>query len=227
MAKTKGTELVVIEAKTYAVVAQKELTAIVADNLDGEPLDEFDLPQIKTPSGGATVWTVPASTGDENTDTIEGVVIHVGKRRQYWESPDPSGEPPDCSSRDLVTGQGNPGGPCGVCPHNEFGTSVKQSGEPGRGKACKESRAIFMYRASDHMPIVLSCSPASLGVWKKYLLGLKQNYYHTITRFTLGGEKNADGIKYAELQPTQVGLVPDELKDFFKEIATQAKKTFQ
>lgn len=225
--KTKSTALTVIDPKSYAVLdPNAESVAMVGSNLAGESISEFDLDQVKTPSGGVTIWTVPTITGEENVDSIEGIIVHVAKRRQYWASTDPSGQPPDCHSRDMLRGIGNPGGDCEQCPHNEFGSSKKGGGGSGRGKACKETRAVFLVRPTDNLPIVVNFSPGSLKNLKQYLLKLPAPYFQVITRLTLEKQKNADGIAYAQIRPTMVERLPAESVDRIREYAVALQKTF-
>lgn len=219
--KPQATALAVIDPKGYAVMDDDtgNIGEVMAENLAGEEIDEFDLLQVKVPSGGATVWSVPNTSGSEdNADTIDGIILHVGKRRQFWADKDPSGNPPDCSSRDMITGVGNPGGPCEKCPKNEFGSAAN-----GHGKACKETRALFLVRQGDHLPIVISVSPASLSHFKKYILGLKVPYSGVVTRLSLGKTKNADGIQYSEIKFQSIGLLPQEAIDKLKKYGAALK----
>ena len=97
-----------------------EVGEIIAELFGRTGPDRFDLGQIKVPSGqGPAMWAVPTLEGeDEAVKTIDGVVIATQDIRVYYRTSfedSGGGVPPDCSSADSVTGQGNPGGSCAEC----------------------------------------------------------------------------------------------------------------
>lgn len=151
----------------------QEARELLADALGGDSLSIADLDRIKVPSGGGTSWEVPTLDGDTAKKVIEGVVIHRATRRAYWpysmeDRPDDSDGTPDCQSNDGVQGFGDPGGPCNECPMNEFGSDIKG----GPGKACKETRQLFVLTPDDLLPLVVTVPPASLANVKTYFLRL-------------------------------------------------------
>lgn len=222
MATTKEkTALTVVEPKEYAILAGSDVGSLVASNLAGETISEFDLDQIKVPGGGGTRWTIPSVSGEEDAEAIEGIIVHVGKRRQYWETADPTGEPPDCFSKDMVIGKGTPGGECGNCPMNEFG-----SAKNGHGKACKESRAVFLVRSGDHLPIVVNVPPGSLKNLKQYLMRLPAPFFQVVTRLTLRKEKNADSITYSQVVPQMVQRLDADITPKIESYAKELQKVF-
>lgn len=216
------TAIAVIDAKQYAVLdPASNVAELVAMNLAGDDVSEFDLDMVKVPSGGGTTWIVPSLAGDEETKAIEGIIVHIAKRRQYWASSDPTGDPPDCYSRDMLKGIGNPGGECETCPMNQFGSAKNE-----RGKACKEVCALFIVRASDHMPIVVNCPPGSLKNIKQYRLRLPLPYFQVVTRLELSKVQNKDGIAYSEIRPSMVGKLPAESIDAMRAYAGNLQKAF-
>lgn len=202
----ESTELSIVSLEGFVVVDQVEsVTAVLAANMDGEGLSEFDLTQVKVPGAGGTIWSVPGLTGDEDCKELVGVIAYVGKRRAYWEGADPTGDPPDCHSKDMIRGIGNPGGVCEVCPKNEFGSARNE-----RGKACKELRALFILRQGDRLPIVVVVPPGSLKAFKTYMYRLPVPYYHCLSSLSLKKVTNKDGVAYAEIQFAMVGSIqPD------------------
>ena len=178
-----------------------EQQQILKDNLAGESVGVGDLARVKVPAGGVTSFTIPSIAGDKTTKEIEGVIIHVARRRAYWENPNPSNEQPDCSSNDCINGVGNPGGDCATCPMNEFGTALKQGGGQGRGKACKESTLLFMLTPGSTMPIVVVCPPGSLKAVRQYRLNLNCAYFACVTKLELEKVPNKDGIPFARIVP--------------------------
>lgn len=189
----------------YAVLADTQrVLEVIRANLSGDTISEFDLDQIRIPSGGSTTWTVPSLTGPAPEDILEGIIVLTQRRRTYWETADPSGEPPDCFSKDMLTGVGRPGGQCAVCPLNEWGSAAK-----GEGKACKESRLLFFVRATDIMPCVVIVPPSSLKPIKNYLLKLPVPYSSAVTRLRLVQERSRSNIAYAEIVPEFVGTLDE------------------
>jgi hypothetical protein len=220
--KEPSTALAPHDHTRYAILDPNSQAAnLVGSNLAGENVSEFDLDQVKVPGGGGTIWEVPSVHGPENVEAIEGIIVHIGKRRQFWAEQDPTGDPPDCHSKDMVTGIGNPGGPCEQCKFNQFGSSKNE-----RGKACKESRAVFLCREGDNLPIVVNIPPGSLKNLKQYLMRLPAPYFQVITRLKLSKVKNKDGIGYAEVRPELVAPLPGEVAGNVREYAISLQKTF-
>lgn len=220
-------ELAVVDPKTYAILdPSQDVKGLVAANLNGESISPFDLTRLKVPAGGGTAWDVPTLGGSEMQKAIEGVVIHVGRRRAYWESQDPSGDPPDCSSTNGVDGRGNPGGFCDLCPLNEFGSA---KGNSGRGKACKESRLLFVMRATDRIPIVVSAPPGSLKAIKQYALKLSNHGYPifgVVTKLELVKTQNKDGIAFSQIKPSVAATLPPEAVQAVRVFAASLKDLF-
>lgn len=209
MAK-KATKTDLIDPSTYVVLGDHgEALEAMSFNLQGEQIDEFDLDRVKVPAGGMTVFQTPEG---DTVKEIDGILISIGQRRAYWEKPfgDGGNVPPDCSSTDGLVGIGDPGGNCAHCPFNQFGTAIKQDGSQGRGKRCRESRALFVIRAEDRLPLVITAPATSLKGVKQYLMKLPVRRTQAITRFSLVEDKSADGIKYARIVVEYVGKLPDE-----------------
>lgn len=220
-------ELAVLDPKTYAILdPSQDVKALVEANLSGESISPFDLARVKVPAGGGTAWDVPTLGGSEMQKAIEGVVVHVGRRRAYWASQDPSGDPPDCSSTDGENGVGDPGGLCDLCPLNAFGSA---KGNSGRGKACKESRLLFVMRASDRLPIVVSAPPGSLKAIKQYALQLSNHglpIFGVVTKLELVKTQNKDGIAFSQIKPSVAATLPPEAVQAVRVFAASLKDLF-
>ncbi len=196
-----STELMTLTPDLYpALDPSNERVKTLRENLAGEELALADLNRIRVPAGGGLKWQIENASGVEVLDALEGVILHIAKRRAYWSNPNPTNTPPDCASTDLLIGIGTPGGACKACPFYQFG-----SGKNGHGKACKETRIIFVLRRGQVLPDVLAVPPASLRALKTYLLRLSLPKYHVITQFTLEGAKNGDGIAYARIAFKAIG----------------------
>jgi len=176
---------------------QSELAELIRDTLEGESLHAHDLDRVKVPSGGSTTWEVPSLDGEVSMKVIEGVIVSRATRRAYWSNPEPTDEAPQCSSEDGVEGVGDPGGPCTECPFNEWGSSPK-----GAGKACKETRQLFVVQPDSLIPIVVTVPPASLANVKAYLLRLLRAQIKgtdVITKISLEKVNNKQGTPYARV----------------------------
>lgn len=193
--------------------------SLIRANLAGDEVGVGDLDRIKVPSGGGLTWNVPALEGERQEKALEGIILHVARRRAFWRDPQPKGTQPDCSSADCVTGHGDPGGPCASCPMNEFGSAIRQGGGQGRGKACKEVALLFLLRPGQNLPEIVSVPPGSLKAVKQYRLKLQVPYFAAITRLELERKSNKDGISFAQIKPTYVGAIPAEAAAEVKKFA--------
>lgn len=211
-------QLAVVDINRFLTLADANSAELIQHNLSGESVGEFDLSQVRVPAAGGTAWELP---GADPAKSFDGIIVHVARRRAYWQSSVPSGDPPDCYSKDLLHGVGNPGGECESCPNNEFGTSGNE-----RGKACKESRTLFVCRESDMLPLALHVPASSLKPLKKYMLTLKQPYWMLLTRFSLVKRSNKDGVNYAEIEFSTVGALPAEHVQRIKDYALGLGKVF-
>lgn len=125
-----------------------------------------EFPRVKIPAGGQLSFEVPNPDDPEDPTpmkTLEGVIVLQHTANSYWAEADANGQPPDCASADGEAGYGNPGGRCGGCPLNQFG-----SGEGGLGKACKNMKNLYLLRSGDRLPLLLSLPPTSLKGFRQY-----------------------------------------------------------
>jgi hypothetical protein len=186
----------------------RNIKQVLRANLGSDELRPEDLERVTVPGSGGTVWTVNTVDGPVETKELIGVVVHTQTTRAYWETSfeqSGGGTPPQCVSRDGLTGIGIPGGDCMNCKFNQF-----ESDSKGRGKACQESRLIFIVLKDEILPIVVKAPATSLKGAKKYLLGLTSRNHpvHSVfTKLTLEKDKNADGILYAKIVMSKVGTV--------------------
>jgi hypothetical protein len=183
-------------ALTMPEEERKEVMAAFAVNCASGSITEFDLPRIKVASGTA-LWLIPDLEGDTTAPAIEGVVVHARDNRTYYKSKDAGNVPPDCSSRDGLTGSGTPGGDCSSCPLAQWDSA--QDG--GEGQACKQSKQLFMLRGTSMLPEVVSIPPTSLKAVRQFFLKLvtqRVPYHHCILRIELEKAQNAQGKPYGK-----------------------------
>ena len=227
MAKKQETALVKFpNLKDFAVVnVPPKMAALLAENTGGRKLTAFDLDRIKFPSGGGLAWEVPTMEGEPDINReIAAIIIAKRRGRVYYDAPfDGQSNPPTCFSEDGITGIGEPGGQCAVCPLNEFGS------DSGGGKACSEREVLFLLRRQDAIPIVLSVPSTSLRGLNKYFLRLTSHgrpFWRVESTIGLENTKNKSGIEFSRLKITTGAiLTPDEVARV-GEIAIQMREIF-
>lgn len=201
-----------------------ELQEILADNLGGEQINEFDLPIVKMPSGGGAFWEVPSLGGVAAENHIEGVVVAFKRTRSYWKNSEPDGSPPDCVSNDTITGVGDPGGECATCPFAQFGSDKDE-----RGQACTEREVWFVLQKDAYLPIVVTLPPTSLAAARKYRVQLSTNgisISHVVTRLGLTTEANPTGQSYSKAVVSLGALLDPEDRVKSRAYAESMRETF-
>lgn len=208
-----STELATIPAGGYLALSQDpaEIEAIIAENLGGQEITEFDLPRVKVPSGGGKTWEVPSLGGIEPATTLEGIVVHFKLTRAYWPAKQDSGTPPACRSDNGIVGIGDPGGHCKTCPLAQFGTALDDAGDPAPGQACNAKEIWFMLRPGSFLPIVVALPATSLKAAKQYRVGTLgsagMRLPSVVTQIALEGDKNAKGDSFSKAVPSVAGIL--------------------
>ncbi len=137
----------------------------LAEDMEGIGMS---FPRIKIPAGGALQFEIPS--GDpENPDyakTLEGILLFSHDSFTYWAEGNEYDDNahPLCLSMDGKLGIGEPGGSCSTCVLNQYGTAAE-----GRGKACKNQRALYLLRSGDFMPLQVTLPPTSLKPFREFL----------------------------------------------------------
>ena len=181
---------------------------IIRENLKNQPLSYqlFDI--VKSPSGGATSFTVPGVAGDEIYKELTGIVLDYATPRAYWDTPDPvEGTPPVCYSPDSL--MSHEGKPCNRCPFNDFGSKDGES----NAKACKESVTIFLLRPDNIMPIIIRVPVSSKLIFQRYmtrLIGKMMPLCGVVTKITLEKTTNKTGQPYSLYKFEAVGTLSTE-----------------
>lgn len=185
---------------------------IVKENLGGLDMSPNDFERLKFPSGGSQSWEVFGLDGEaEFVKSIDGIVLMQKTTRNYWqEAYTGEGSPPNCQSKDLISGVGNPGGLCATCPYAQWG-----SGKDG-GQACKLVSTLFVLKPGEMLPVIVPVPVTSVGVIKKFMLGLASKsikYSNAILGFGLVPDQNKGGIKYSKIKPRLIAVLPPEAKE--------------
>lgn len=200
---TNEQALTVSQPLAIAEYDPQEVALIVKENTGGR-LSAFDLARVHIPTGGGTVWDL----GTEAGKTFDAVILYQRAVRAYWSRPleESGNQPPDCRSNDLEMGIGDPGGLCAVCPFNDFGTA-----RTGGGKACRETKMLFVLQPDSLIPSLLIVPPTSLKNVRQYMLGLASKgapYYGVLTRFALE-RVDGRGNPYSRLVLANAGKLTD------------------
>ena len=186
--------------------------------------------RIKVPSGGGLAFEVPGENPDEPDlqKEFSAVILYHHPILSYYKEKYTGGsEAPDCSSMDGISGVERETGDlrsCKDCPLNQFGT-----GENG-GKACKTKRRIFILRAGEAFPTLLTLPTASISDYSKYIMrllskGRKSN--QVVTKFGLKKDSNKTGITFSKVTLAyERDLTEPELENIYKmsdQVKTLAK----
>ena len=184
-----------IDYDGYLALKKFDFNTVVSEEMDG--LNTV-FERIKMPSGGTTLFKMPADDTDEPSFVKEfsAVILYHHPIRAYFKTKFTGAtNPPDCGSLDAVKGYGEPGGDCRNCIYNEFDT-----GENG-AKACKERQRLYLLREGEIFPMLLSLPTGSLKEFSRYLMriltkGIKSN--EVVTKFSLTTATNKGGIVYTK-----------------------------
>ena len=172
---------------------------IISENLKNQPLSHSLFDIVKSPSGGATSFTVPGIAGDEMVKELTGIILDYNTPRAYWDTPDPvEGTPPVCYSRDsMISYEGKP---CSKCVYNEFGSKDNGNGGESNGKACKESVLLYLLRPDNIIPLIVRVPVSSKMLFLRYTTRLVSSLTPisgVVTRITLEKATNKTGQPYA------------------------------
>jgi hypothetical protein len=191
----QSTSLAATVNSGYIALANNVLD-IIGENLKNQPLSYqlFDI--VKSPSGGATVFSVPGLSGEEAEKELTGIILDYTTPRAYWDTPEPiEGEPPACFSRNSLVS--HDGKPCSRCPYNDFGSNPK---EDSNAKACKESVMLFLLRPDNILPLIVRIPVSSKLIFQRYmtrLIGRMIPLSGVVTRITLEKATSKTGKPYA------------------------------
>ncbi len=213
-------ELAIVNYSIDALAMGVEAMNNLYEELGADAQPEFAT--AKTPSSGMTAWSIKAFKDDDDpeiTKAIEGVIVHAHKTNAWWKDDldQAGGQMPDCRSNDGVTGIDTEGvrHACADCPHNKFGS------DGGRGKACKNSRVLYVLRQGDILPIKVTLAPTGNRPYDKYVESLiipkkrgqkPMRPAHVITKISLKCETSAGGQKYSLPVFECVGMLDEDAR---------------
>ena len=184
-------------ALTMSEEEKRETMAAFVENCGDGSISEFTLPRIKVANGMAQWIVEDVIDGEKPVPSIEGVIVHIHDSRAYYASKQAGNVPPDCSSRDGITGIGKPGGNCKTCPLAQWDSAEGDS----NAQACKASKQLFMLIGDSVLPTVVSLPPTSLKAVEKFKLQMvtkRMQYRHAIVRISLMKATNKAGQPYGK-----------------------------
>ena len=225
MAKNKTTTVAKLDGYVMDLAVAQNLVDTVRENVGGN-LSSADFERIRVPSGGGQLWEIDTLDGPVGVKSIEGVLIYARDARAYWEhgiDDGVGGSPPDCSSDDGVVGIGSPGGACSACPMNRFGSKISADGKASNGKACKQTRDLFVLRKGEVLPSLIQAPPGSLKNVRTFFVRLAvRNRPYTSVVLSLALEQatqKGGGNKYSRIVPTVAAQLEGEELDRVKAYA--------
>ena len=207
--KKQNSAVARIEPSSYALIKADEEALAVMAAAAAEGITMTSFPKIKVPSGGGNAWDIDG----EPLKHFDGIILyHKPVKSFYRKAYGEDGQtnaPPDCSSIDMLTGVGDPGGECRLCPYNQYH-------KDGSGKECSDRTFLFILRPDSMLPYFLNAPPGSFGNRRDYtntvLAGRGVWPWQVITRFALTQDKSKAGnITYSRITFENMGpLSADE-----------------
>lgn len=205
-----------VAKKATAEVAAVDYEALglsVDSNLEGVEAST-GLPEIEVVHA-AGLFKMPDAT---TCQKFEAVILDTHRTNSYWGPEQETGSMPKCFSKDGITpteqSEEKQSEKCADCTMNTFGTQVKDDGSIGRGKACLNSRQLYLMMPGNKLPFKLQASPTSIKAIEKYLILLandKKPYIGVVTQFALKSATNkASGQQYQQLELSRGDLLPKE-----------------
>lgn len=222
--ESQSNGIAVYDGQFAALDKDSDFGALVAENLGGEGLRPTDLHRVTFPRE-TPVWELSDPTADDGTRIVQelvGVPVRQTVIRQFYlDAYSGGGVAPDCTSPDGVHGYVNSeagtnsvtlfdgrvvayGGDCMRCPLNQWESDLKG----GRGKACREYRAVMLLQPNAPLPIVLRLPPTQLGAWRAFGLALVEARValsHAVVGLSI--RKKDDNL---ELIGRLIGVLPPE-----------------
>ena len=243
MAKNKKTTaLATLEtfsiANRYEGMDPEMMEELEDEMSDLDPESGITCRKIKIPSGGGLAYEVQ---GEEETDVeymkeIKAVVVFTHRVNGFWAGAygdDDQNKAPVCSSIDGKTGVRIDSGEvisCETCPLNQFGSATDQKGEPGKGKACKNMRRLYLMMDNDPNFYLLTVPPTSIKDVNKQLAKIMAGgtpYTGLVLKLTLEKTKNAAGVEYSKVVISKAGLLSTAVSAAAKEMRRQIKQQYQ
>lgn len=186
-----------------------EYDSSLKENIDGE---RNAAPVIKI-LHGADLFRLPDM---HTTDKFSGVILFKIHNRMWYENKDDdSKRPPDCSSRDAITGslpRDNKTGRFGDCRSCSLSQLIRLDDKTVKASPCGEKVRLLVLMDGSSIPYVLSAPTKSLREVSDYMSILVARglpYFSVRTQFSL--VHNSKGqMEWNELKMANTGVLTKE-----------------
>lgn len=116
------------KGKVWTIHARGEAFPIIRNDGSGDPVGSIEVVIVKASAGISKTFYaggfVEGSTAAPDCMSSNGV------------TPDPASPNKQCAT-------------CALCPHNDFGSDIRQDGTAGKGKACKDTKRLAIVPLGD------------------------------------------------------------------------------
>lgn len=237
--KTKETALAqkqdyLAEFPVFAHDQREDAMEAISTNL-GSGIKIADLTKVTVPLGGGLAFNVMTAEGPSSEKTLTGIILlaQEGKALFLKSMEEAPNSPPACYSNDGITGIGDPfetgevcEHKCATCPKNQFGSATRGS---GKGKACKDTRPLYLLEQGSVLPTIVQVPPTSLKHLQKYMGTLCKGaipYYGVIVEIGLAQEQTPPPM-HSVLTFKSVSMIPKEQRAAVKEFRAIFEKFAQ
>lgn len=215
----KDVENTLTPSESSYIALSGNVLSVIRENLKNQPMSLQIFDVVKSPSGGATVFSVPGLSGEEAEKELTGIILDYTTPRAYWDTPDPvEGTPPACMSRDSLISED--GKVCARCPYDTFGSKDGES----NAKACKESVLLLLLRPGSMFPLLVRVPVTSKIRFLRYMTRLVSTMTPlsgVVTKITLEKATSKAGKPYALFNFEAAGLLSTEEAAKAKEFRRQ------
>lgn len=220
----------------FAEDQREDAMEAISTNL-GSGIKITDLTKVTVPLGGGLAFNVMTPEGPSSEQTLTGIMLLAqdGKALFLKSMEEAPNSPPACYSNDAVTGIGDPFETgqvsehnCAVCPFNVFGSATRGS---GKGKACKDTKPIYLLEPGCVLPTIVQVPPTSLKHVNKFMGTLCKGgvvYYGVVVEIGLAQEQNPPPVhsvltfKSVSVIPKAERLAVKEFRTIFEQFARAA-----
>jgi hypothetical protein len=213
---TISTALVKIQTPHAAADVEAIATdETIRDSMSGGSINFWELPKIIIESGANPNLILQTLEGDIRTQQIELTIGFEQDYRAFHKKPYAKGgkQPPDCTSFDCITGNGQPGGECSSCP----------MAEDGAGQRCKLRKYLIVLYGDELL--ALNLSPTSRKAVRQFLLKLHTRgipYYEVLLSMVAQKAEDFDfgtvALKYVRRLTPEEAQVPRKWHEFLKKL---------
>jgi len=224
----------VAQAQSFAIVSQEAADAFRAA-LEGAGPEDLDLPRIKVPGSGGTIWEVPSDDPDEpdHEKAITGVIVdHYASDVLYVDEYSGGNEAPDAvwingqfvSANEKAVAAGViPGAPRDEQPLAQWGSAADGSS----AKAISQRWRIFLVREGDLLPSIIDVPTMSRKAWINFnamrIAGRGFKTTDVVVSLSLTKKTNKGGIDYAAIVPKLEFVLEDDARAHFAAQAESLK----